>query len=100
MAPTPQVQSFNAPAAASRAKAEETASGATLPDPCASPQRLPAQKRAQPEVRQDAAAWLEQIRKLRDTAPGAARAELACFAARNPQAEVPDDLKALMPGQP
>jgi outer membrane biosynthesis protein TonB len=70
---------------AAQAKAED--------DPCAAGlASLAAEARSDPGV------WLERIRALRDAGTAdTAKAELACFAARHPQAEIPDDLKPLRP---
>lgn len=70
---------------------------ARVADPCASPQRAPAQRQAQPEQHQDSPQWLEQIRQLRQSDESAARTELACFVARRSPAEVPEDLQQLLP---
>jgi hypothetical protein len=88
---------YNAPAAAAPAPALPAMRREAAVDPCASAQRAPAQKQRQPERQLDAPAWLEQVRQLRRTDESAARAELACFSARWPQAEVPEDLRPLLP---
>jgi hypothetical protein len=75
-----------------------TARAKAQADPCAAAQRAPQQRQAAPEDRGDPAAWLAQIRALRDAGTAAAaRAELACYTARNPGAEIPDDLRSLLP---
>lgn len=78
------------------------ASLAAAPNPCAAlPSRAVVQDRVQAGGSADVAAWLEQIRRLRDAEDlKGARAELACFSYRHSAAEVPDDLKALLPGAP
>ena len=78
------------------------ASLAAAPNPCAAlPSRVAAQDQVQAGSSADAAAWLEQIRRLRDAEDlKGARAELACFSYLHTAGEVPDDLKALLPGAP
>lgn len=78
------------------------ASLAAAPNPCAGlPSRGAAQDRVQAGGSTDATAWLEQIRRLRDAEDlKGARAELACFSYLHAPGEVPDDLKALLPGAP
>ncbi|MBV8062568.1 MAG: hypothetical protein JOY51_03185 [Nevskia sp.] len=79
-----------------KSAANQPAADAAAPDPCAASQRSAAQRQAQPEQHLQADAWLDQIRALRDAPDAeAARAELACFVARHPLAEVPADLKPL-----
>ena len=94
-APTP-------PGMTSPAEAAPAASLAAAPNPCAaSPSRVAVLGQTQAGRGPDAAAWLEQIRRLRDASDLAgARAELACFSYLHAPAEVPDDLRPLMPGRP
>lgn len=95
----PQAASLNAPAAS--AAGAQAARAKAAADPCASTRRAAAQRQAAPEARGDGAAWLEQIRGLRDAgAVEPARAELACFTARNPRVQVPEDLRPLLTDAP
>jgi len=86
----PAASPSNAPAAAAPVLPAMPEAAA---DPCASPRRAG----AQPEQELDGPEWLERIRQLQKTDAAAARAELACFVARRPQAQVPEDLRPLLP---
>lgn len=91
-APTPQMAApvLSAPAANS----------APASNPCASsPVHGAGLQQVQVARGADAAAWVQQIRHLRDASDlDGARLELACFSYLHAPEQVPDDLKLLLPG--
>ncbi len=78
------------------------ASLAAAPNPCAAlPSRVAARDQVQAGTSADVAAWLEQIRRLRDAEDlKGARAELTCFSYVHTPGDVPDDLKPLLQPSP
>ena len=89
-APTPQM--------AAPVLAAPAANSAPAPNPCASsPVHGAALGQVQVTRGPNTAAWLQQIRHLRDASDlDGARAELACFSYLHAPGEVPEDLRSLL----
>lgn len=89
-APTPQM--------AAPVLAAPAANSAPAPNPCASsPVHGAALGQVQVTRGPNAAAWLQQIRHLRDASDlDGARAELACFSYLHAPGDVPEDLRSLL----
>lgn len=97
-APAPLAAALPPPEMAAPVSAAPAANSAPAPNPCASlPVHSGGLELVQVVRGTDAAAWLQQIRHLRDASDlDGARAELACFRYLHAPGDVPDDLKSLL----